>query len=529
MTGYERLVRALGSDDRYQQCPAHDDGRESLSIAEGDDGRALLLCFAGCPTPSVIEALGLKMSDMFNSYDGSAVVQEYVYEDEEGEPLVRVRRSYPKGFTQQRWDRRSGTWKTGLVSARRVPYHLPAFKDEDSVWIVEGEKDVEAMERAGEVATTVMGGAGKWRPEYLPFFEGKTVAFVADIDEPDRMGRRPGIEGVLRIKNALRGHARGLKVYQAAKGKDAADHFNAGLGVEDLVVVDLVSDALFEPMSWDTFKADRGAWLFEPYVPRNGRCLAFGSAGSLKSLWAMWLGTRLARQGHRVAFFSLEMQAQETAARLKRLAPPADKFKWYQRFSFGDSQHLDAAIDLLQGFSLIIVDSWSAAATQLDIRDSNKAVAVLDQEVFQPLMNETGASLLILDNTGHAMVSDKGRVVKAEHARGASAKHDKVDVALFFERPDEGDNYTTRIKVKKIRYHRSIPKPLTVRAVDVEEGGLDFRILDNQGLDMGSFWDTAGDAAYAEPEPEPGRPASLLERMKQAKQARLLDEQTPEA
>lgn len=47
------------------RCPAHEDRSPSLSIAEGDDGRILLRCFAGCPTDRVLAAMGLKLSDLF--------------------------------------------------------------------------------------------------------------------------------------------------------------------------------------------------------------------------------------------------------------------------------------------------------------------------------------------------------------------------------------------------------------------------------------------------------------------------------
>jgi hypothetical protein len=46
-------------------CPAHEDRLPSLSIAEGDDGRVLAHCHAGCPTQAVVEALGMRMSDLF--------------------------------------------------------------------------------------------------------------------------------------------------------------------------------------------------------------------------------------------------------------------------------------------------------------------------------------------------------------------------------------------------------------------------------------------------------------------------------
>ncbi len=46
-------------------CPAHDDREPSLSIKEGDDGRVLLYCHAGCPTEGVLRALDMTFRDLF--------------------------------------------------------------------------------------------------------------------------------------------------------------------------------------------------------------------------------------------------------------------------------------------------------------------------------------------------------------------------------------------------------------------------------------------------------------------------------
>jgi hypothetical protein len=46
-------------------CPAHPDKSPSLTIREGDDGRVLLHCFAGCVTADVVAAMGLTMADLF--------------------------------------------------------------------------------------------------------------------------------------------------------------------------------------------------------------------------------------------------------------------------------------------------------------------------------------------------------------------------------------------------------------------------------------------------------------------------------
>lgn len=52
------------------RCPAHPDRTPSLSINEGDDGRVLLYCFAGCDFQAIVAALGLAARDLMG--DGPA-------------------------------------------------------------------------------------------------------------------------------------------------------------------------------------------------------------------------------------------------------------------------------------------------------------------------------------------------------------------------------------------------------------------------------------------------------------------------
>jgi hypothetical protein len=47
------------------KCPAHADRSPSLSIAEGDEGRTLVRCFAGCDVTDVLAAIGLSLADLF--------------------------------------------------------------------------------------------------------------------------------------------------------------------------------------------------------------------------------------------------------------------------------------------------------------------------------------------------------------------------------------------------------------------------------------------------------------------------------
>lgn len=47
------------------RCPAHPDNNPSLSIKEGERG-VLLKCWAGCDLVAICQALGLRVSDLFD-------------------------------------------------------------------------------------------------------------------------------------------------------------------------------------------------------------------------------------------------------------------------------------------------------------------------------------------------------------------------------------------------------------------------------------------------------------------------------
>ena len=46
-------------------CPAHDDHSPSLGIMEGDGGRIVLNCFAGCTPGAICAALQIELVDLF--------------------------------------------------------------------------------------------------------------------------------------------------------------------------------------------------------------------------------------------------------------------------------------------------------------------------------------------------------------------------------------------------------------------------------------------------------------------------------
>lgn len=82
ISGRRRVSRTLGDNplenilERLQgvrrsgkgfiaRCPGHQDRHPSLNIAEGRDGRVLLHCFVGCEPEAIVNAVGLRLTDLF--------------------------------------------------------------------------------------------------------------------------------------------------------------------------------------------------------------------------------------------------------------------------------------------------------------------------------------------------------------------------------------------------------------------------------------------------------------------------------
>src|SRR5437899_8458002 len=156
-------------DTWMARCPAHDDHNPSLAIKDGDRG-VVLHCHAGCRQEAVLAALPVEKRDLFaDAGMDTHILAMYDYTDEKGALLYQVVRFAPKNFRQRRPDGLGG-WTWNLNGTRRVLYHLPqlraAIAAGKRVFIVEGEKDVAAVERAGYAATCNSGGAGKWRRDY---------------------------------------------------------------------------------------------------------------------------------------------------------------------------------------------------------------------------------------------------------------------------------------------------------------------------------------------------------------------------
>jgi len=238
-------------------CPAHDDQKQSLHVSEGQDGRVLIHCHAGCSVNNICQALGIEVKDLFPQkpevYAGgkSPVVATYDYQGEDGKLLFQVCRTEDKRFFQRRPDGKGG-WVNGLKGVKPVLYRLPevlrAVERGETVFIPEGEKDCDNLARIGLTATTSPMGAGKWRNHYSEWLKGANVVILPDNDEP---GRKHGLQ----VARNLYGKAVSVKVLELQNLPDKGD-------ISDWLAVGGTKDELLqlaaETPEWEPEKRDTG-------------------------------------------------------------------------------------------------------------------------------------------------------------------------------------------------------------------------------------------------------------------------------
>ena len=189
------------------RCPAHEDGKASLSITAGTDQPVVLHCHAGCergPDPRRDRAhAGRRSARHARNAPAAASGPRTATRSRSTTTPTRTasccsRCSAPPtssspSASPTRPQESGYRWKLG--GTRRVLYRLPkvidAVADGEFIYIAEGEKDVHALEAPGVTATCNPGGAGKWRPEFAEVLRGRDRDVIADKDEPGqaRAGR----------------------------------------------------------------------------------------------------------------------------------------------------------------------------------------------------------------------------------------------------------------------------------------------------------------------------------------------------
>jgi hypothetical protein len=194
----------------------------------------LLHCHAHCTPDAICAATGLELRDLFPERVQRlehTIVATYDYHDERGAPLFQVVRFDPKDFRQRRPD---GTWS--LRGVRRVLFALPTLQGQTVAYVVEGEKDVQALQTIGFTATTNVGGAGKWRGEYVDQLRAAGIQRVIVLPDHDQPGRLHG-DTVARSCHGAGLHVTVIALPDVLPKGDVSDWLAAGHTREDLLAL----------------------------------------------------------------------------------------------------------------------------------------------------------------------------------------------------------------------------------------------------------------------------------------------------
>ena len=345
------------------KCPIHADGTASLSIARGATTSLVMRCHAGCATRDIMRAIDLTSTPAEMSESPSPqVVAEYTYHDARGATVAVKRRLLPKSFSWMAYDPTERRMRAGLPAGGQsnIPlYNLPALAaltpGERTVFVVEGEKDVETLRDAGMVATCNPEGASKagsaYTPERWDVLRGHAVVILPDNDEP-------GKQHALRVADVLRRIAREVRVvdlpglgekqdvsdFLALHGTDAQAQLHAAvLAVPPLndAPVLTVDRSRPRPLSLEDWRAEAVAMtepirvIPTPFPTLNDYCrrgggrqgwrlgwhiVLAGAPGYGKTTVALNCAVYAALSGKKVGVVSLEMGRDEIMAIMLSIA-----------------------------------------------------------------------------------------------------------------------------------------------------------------------------------------------------------------
>jgi hypothetical protein len=263
MSPLERVLEqldALGAKPRptksgwQARCPAHEDRQPSLSLSEGEDGRVLVHCFAGCPPERILSALSLTFGDLGPSGEGGewmhtqeaahvharpgltlaayaeakALPLEFMrelglseisyqshpavripYRDERGEEVAVRYRCALTGEGRFRWKKGTSPTLYGL-------WRLPDAQRAGFICLVEGESDCQTLWLHG-VPALGLPGAALWDESYVDLLAEIDTIYV--VVEPDAGG-----EATLAwlCRSSIRGRVRLVRLEHA---KDPSELF----------------------------------------------------------------------------------------------------------------------------------------------------------------------------------------------------------------------------------------------------------------------------------------------------------------
>lgn len=514
----EDIAKRLGAarkagDDWSCRCPAHDDNKASLSIKDGNNGKILVHCHAGCHQDDVVNQL--KLAGMWPSVERRTyelpkvvvnlvpatpgkgnIAAEYNYTDEHGVLLYQAVRYEPKDFRQRR-PLPEGGWSWSIKGVRRVLYHLPevleAVAKGEEIFICEGEKDVEAARALGLVATCNAMGAdngtgNKWLLEFGSIFKGANVIVIPDQDDA---GKRHA-DWVL---STLDGHAKHIGVANPTVGKDLSDWIASGITKYDIfqATVDY-SDRNGEKFSTHSRLLDVSDlivdikpidWIIRGYMENDSLALVYGAPGSGKSFFVVDLACSISTGtewfGHKVKPGSVYYIAGEGHNGLARRfrgwqeshkvnLPTGVLYKSAGATQLMSEEHIiELSEDIYQTSEqtgvkpvAIFIDTLArnfGHGDENSTQDMSRVIALVDQHLRQRFF----CLVVLVHHSGH----------NAERARGSSSLKAAVDSEYEVTKDEDGNVTIRGTKMKDAE----LPNEMVLKLKSIELPG----VIDEDG------------------------------------------------
>ncbi|MDE6833810.1 MAG: toprim domain-containing protein [Ruminococcus sp.] len=195
-------------------CPACRHEKLYISVVANNDGKPMVVmdCKHNCTFDEIMSAAGLPRNAVYLTpprprFEDITSQRAHLYTDSQGMPIAKkfitkyfeeyitmqgkIHKAGDKTTLWQRYDQQTRQYITGLDGLKMPLYHLHRLSDAETVIIVEGEKDVETLEKMGYTATSSPNGANSWKSDYNQYLTGKKCIVLTDND---KAGEDAGIQ-----------------------------------------------------------------------------------------------------------------------------------------------------------------------------------------------------------------------------------------------------------------------------------------------------------------------------------------------
>lgn len=208
-------IKAESGQEIRCSCPSCGKEKLYISVKEARSApgthQVVMNCFHGCDYKEILQSAGIPPKDLYltssqprRTRDMCAVKRQHIYTDQNGQTAYRKtiykydcyweyngKQKYP-GDKDVYWETYTPGQGYTQGGSCNYLYHLDKLQG-DTVYIPEGEKDVETLEKMGFTATSSGGGAKKtatdWKKHrYIEQLEGVKAAYI--LADNDMIGKQ---------------------------------------------------------------------------------------------------------------------------------------------------------------------------------------------------------------------------------------------------------------------------------------------------------------------------------------------------